>query len=68
MTSFRQVRSLGLRSLGESIECPVLTSSSFFRPVFFLITLWESVEGLVVIIVILMAAKVLVQVVAVPTT
>jgi hypothetical protein len=33
--------------------------------VFFLITLWESVEGLVVVTVILLAAKVLVQVVAV---
>jgi hypothetical protein len=65
VTPFMQVRSLGLRSLGESVECLVLTSSSLFRPVFFLIPLWESVEGLVVVIVILLAAKVLVQVVAV---
>jgi hypothetical protein len=44
------VRSSRLSALDESSECPVLTTSSFFRPVFFLIRPWESVESLLVVI------------------
>ena len=53
------MRELRLSALGESLECPVLTASSFFGPVVFLIR--ESAEGPLVVIVILLAATVLVR-------
>jgi hypothetical protein len=55
------VRELRLSALGESLECPVLTASSFVGPVFFLIRLWESAEVPLVVIVNLLAATVLVR-------
>jgi hypothetical protein len=55
------VRESRLSALGESLECPVLTASSFLGPVVFLIRLWESAKGPLVVIAALLAATVLVR-------